>query len=185
MRSINKETNSYFTKDEIGILESNGFSWSNESHRCSYGYDNHFYKQSTIRIDINVAAKKRSDVNGNKEKEIEVVYNIEKNIPTLFGEKRIRNRYESFDELIQDTKKVYVSNFIYILNTFLFTIIYTIFRISLLFIPTFIKSKKEFKEYISHLKYIWKFKYYFLNDGLPFVWGMNLFIAGIVISKLI
>lgn len=176
MKRIDEQTNSYFSKDEMDILKNIGFSWSNASNNCAYGYDNHLYRQDSIQQNLNVEAKIISAENG--EKEIEVIYKIKKYVPTLFGVKTISSKYEDFESLIKETEKVYFSNYLYIFNSFFFLILYTIFRI--LLAPFLIKNKEGMKEYCLHVKNLYKFKYYFLNDALPFVWGMNLFVIGIL-----
>lgn len=169
-------------KELIEYLENEmNFSWSNKSQRFDEDEENCVYKyEKGISYDIEVIyLKNTQDI---------IKVKIKILIPTLFGLEIINNTIiasnKNNEELIYCVKDILDISILNRLKLFLLKINITPVIFSITFISFFInllrnKEEKlsflEFKKYIKH-----SYNYTFaLNDSLPFVWGMNLFILGI------
>jgi hypothetical protein len=166
-RTINKETNSYYTEEEMKYFHDLGFSWSNKSG----DYDNCMYKyENGVSYDLEVRQ------NG---------FGIVRNYPNFLGYKQLWKYGLTIEELKDKLKLGIVDKIslnLYKLNAIIFGILWLVlFSIVLPF--TSIKNKR--KEYISRIKDVFKGDYFYLRDALPFVWGMNVLVIGILTTYLI
>lgn len=166
-RKIIRETNSYFTEEEMKYFHDLGFSWSNKSG----DYDNAMYKyENGVSYDLEVRQ------NG---------FGLVRNYPSFFGNVQLWKNALSFEKVnsyfnLPLKDKIFLN--LYKLNAMIFGILWLVlFSIVLPF--TSIKNKKE--EYKSRVTDIFKGDCFYLRDALPFVWGMNLFFMGVFISYLI
>jgi len=166
-RKINRETNSYYTEEEMKYFHGLGFSWSNKSG----DYDNCMYKyENGVSYDLEVRQ------NG---------FGIVRNYPSFLGYSQLWESALSMEELKEKLKlslKDKISLNLYKVNAIIFGIIWLLlFSIVLPF--TSIKNKKQ--EYKRRVIDIFKGNYFFLRDSLAFVWGMNVLSLGVLTTYLI
>lgn len=91
MRDYNKKTNSWYTENEIDVLESMGFSWDNHSNSNEEGYDTHYSVTEETYILVECTREGKFIVDHRKFK--------------LFNDFSEHSRFDHFYEVIDYIKK--------------------------------------------------------------------------------
>ena len=192
-KTINKETNSFYTKEEYifltGSINSDtsnedkglGFGWSNKSNRYEDGTDNclYLYSKNGKKLDIEVTKNKG--------------FTLEVLTPSFFKEyTSVTKRNLEFNDLQKELDKELNTTSLYFklfkLNSFISLSIFFIFCYPLLisFYVIFNKPKESFLDiFKSKIKEASKFNYFILRDSTIVVGAVNLIIITSLITYLI
>jgi len=172
-KTINKNTNSYYTEKEYNeLVNIMNFSWSNKSNNSEEGYENCIYKyENGISYDIEVTSKG---------------FDLSKRIPTLFDTIDYDLFNLTYEELKLNLKTKTIDslklNLLKINSSIIIVLFLLIFVIATLFLKNNDRKKTKFEIIENKIKGIKKQSYFVLKDVLPFTWGFNLFVTGILIS---
>lgn len=164
-RTIQSETNSYYTAQELETLTNQGFSWSNKSNSSSQGYDNFIYLyKNGLSYDIEVNEKG---------------FRLQILEPKLLDNISYFNSDMTFLKLLEELDyKTSLSHKILKINSYILLVLHYIFFVMLssILIPVFYKknvSKKDslktsIKNYFKRIHKLFSpfqdISYYALNE---------------------